>query len=302
MKDLVRTLESLSKKYSVSIMIKDFTYVVFRTPPMTGLRGSFNVHNNEYCALIASNNKAHAHCVKTSHSQLKRKIRGSANPTAGFWGVCYAGVRDYVIPLLYDNIVIGAMIVGSFPCGGERAESSFARLSRDYGFDTGALRERYRNSLAEWNQNDEVLQCEFKICALYLQELIKKYVDIAQLAPYLLTCKLQTRRFETLERAVEYIKGHLGEELTIGSLAAVCFCSKSTISHLFSEMLGMGVSTYITNERVFYAQKLLRETSLPISEISERCGFCSPTYFANVFRGRTQLTAGEYRKKYYKRK
>lgn len=43
---------------------------------------------------------------------------------------------------------------------------------------------------------------------------------------------------------------------------------------------------------------MLREEGASISEISEKCGFSSVSYFSRVFKENTDTTALAYRKKY----
>ena len=53
---------------------------------------------------------------------------------------------------------------------------------------------------------------------------------------------------------------------------------------------------YLLKTRIVTARRLLTETALPISEISNRCGFSSLSYFCRVFKAQTQSTPLQFRK------
>lgn len=55
----------------------------------------------------------------------------------------------------------------------------------------------------------------------------------------------------------------------------------------------------LNRHRINICEQLLRETSLPIQEISERVGFGSVQNFAIVFKKYSGMTASEYRASAY---
>ncbi|MBE6374353.1 MAG: helix-turn-helix domain-containing protein, partial [Lentisphaerae bacterium] len=56
----------------------------------------------------------------------------------------------------------------------------------------------------------------------------------------------------------------------------------------------------LQNFRLAQAETLLRTTLLPLTEISDRCGFCDSNYFILCFRKRYKITPYRYRKLFLK--
>ena len=53
---------------------------------------------------------------------------------------------------------------------------------------------------------------------------------------------------------------------------------------------------YLLRYRISQAALLLRETNLPVAEVGMRCGFDSPSHFAQTFRKYFSITPSAYRK------
>ena len=58
----------------------------------------------------------------------------------------------------------------------------------------------------------------------------------------------------------------------------------------------MGIIQYLTYVRVTNAKKLLRESTLSVMEVAERCGFNDSNYFSAVFKKVKGMTPMSYRK------
>ena len=57
----------------------------------------FNIHDNSYCAYIKTYPDAWAHCIEKQEKVLNKCASGA------FEGVCYAGVKEYVYPILRED-------------------------------------------------------------------------------------------------------------------------------------------------------------------------------------------------------
>ncbi len=97
--------------------------------------------------------------------------------------------------------------------------------------------------------------------------------------------------------AMRYVSEHFGEqELSVAEIAETAHLSAGYLGDLFRKETGISLKTHITDIRMKAAEQLLRENTLSVSEIAERCGYRSSQYFTTVFSGRTGKTPGEYRK------
>lgn len=101
-----------------------------------------------------------------------------------------------------------------------------------------------------------------------------------------------------LFQAIEYVKAHLHESPSLKKAAEHANISASYLSKIFISQLHTPYSTFLLNEKILYAQKLLAGSSLTMEEIADKAGFSSNTYFSDCFKRRTGLTPLQFRKSY----
>jgi AraC family transcriptional regulator len=93
-----------------------------------------------------------------------------------------------------------------------------------------------------------------------------------------------------------YISAHLHEPLTLDGLAAVAGYSPYHFARLFRQATGDSPYQYLLRQRVAGAQRLLRETALPVQEVALACGFTNQSHFTRVFSRLLGVTPGAYRR------
>lgn len=93
-----------------------------------------------------------------------------------------------------------------------------------------------------------------------------------------------------------YIHAHYPEALSLEFLAKHFGISTSYLSHRFKNVTGFSVTDYIQMTRIRNAQALLINTMMPITEISEPCGFNCFSQFNRVFRKHIGMSPSTYRK------
>lgn len=90
---------------------------------------------------------------------------------------------------------------------------------------------------------------------------------------------LKMRSAESLvARAIAYIDGHYREKITVDGIARALNVSSSLLSHYFKCELNVSVYRYITEKRLAYAHRLLRD-GMPITEVSRLCGYADYSSF-----------------------
>lgn len=99
-----------------------------------------------------------------------------------------------------------------------------------------------------------------------------------------------------ITRTILYINEHITENLTIEEICSHAFISKYYFCREFKRYTGLSVMKYILLSRLSFAQELMRDTDLTISEIAYRAGFSSSNYFCNVFKKENGITPKEFRK------
>jgi AraC-like DNA-binding protein len=85
--------------------------------------------------------------------------------------------------------------------------------------------------------------------------------------------------------------------LSVHDIAGKLGVQRRTLARHFLSVRGRNVLAEITSCRVARAQRMLRETRLPVKRIAYAAGFNSPTHLAVVFRREIGLSPREYREK-----
>jgi len=101
----------------------------------------------------------------------------------------------------------------------------------------------------------------------------------------------------TLADLRAYIEDHIGEDLTITTLARHAHLNAKYLGELFKETTGEPLGEYIIRMRMRRACALLADSPLKVYEIAERVGYGSPRHFATMFRAIVGLSPAEYRER-----
>lgn len=99
-----------------------------------------------------------------------------------------------------------------------------------------------------------------------------------------------------LSKTIEFITANYRRPITLDEIAKNAFVSPCHISRLFRKEMGVSWVSYLWNLRIYEAKTLLRETDLPIGDVSERIGIADPHYFAKYFKEQTGQSPTSYRK------
>ncbi len=101
-----------------------------------------------------------------------------------------------------------------------------------------------------------------------------------------------------MTKVIDIINRKYSNELTLDYICNEMHMSKYHFCRKFKSTMGITVMEYILKTRLTAAKNKLTKGKLPISEISEKCGFSSISYFCQVFKRSTGITPSEYRKKF----
>jgi len=99
-------------------------------------------------------------------------------------------------------------------------------------------------------------------------------------------------------RIGKYISNNYMNKVSLQDIAEKEFLSSQYLSLKLKEVFGEGFNDYLNRIRVEESTKLLLETDMNISEISEEVGFSHVRYYNKHFKILYKLTPLQYRKKY----
>ncbi|HYT11058.1 MAG TPA: helix-turn-helix domain-containing protein [Mycobacteriales bacterium] len=89
---------------------------------------------------------------------------------------------------------------------------------------------------------------------------------------------------------------HLEEDLSVARLARRAHMSERTFARRFRAETGTTPHSWLTWQRVLYAQRLLETTDLDVDRVAERSGFGSPAMLRHHFLGRVGAPPQRYRR------
>lgn len=101
-----------------------------------------------------------------------------------------------------------------------------------------------------------------------------------------------------IKKSIEYINLHYDEDLCLSQLADQAGVSYHHFSRLFKKVSNHNFKEYLTLVRTNKAKQLLKDTQIPITEISHICGFREHKHLIFAFNKYCGMTPTELRKRY----
>ena len=101
---------------------------------------------------------------------------------------------------------------------------------------------------------------------------------------------------ERIYEALQYIKDHFREELSLEDICGSLNISKSECCRCFRRNLRMTPFEYLMMYRIHMAAQILEKTGRTITEVALETGFHSNSYFGKLFKRYMNCTPAEYRR------
>ena len=211
-----------------------------------------------------------------SDMELLKRCRKSKKPETH---ICPVGLVDVAIPIIYDDIILGYIILGQF--------------KQENNFDT--VKQYLKNYISDTDE----MKAYYDELPVLDDEKIQSIINlVTMLAKYILTENMvKTDLNKNIKEAVSYIDNNLDKKLTIDGISRSINISKSTIYRNFHSFLNCTVNEYMTLKRIEKSVDLLLNTDLSIEDITQKVGFESASYYSKVFKKHKGLSPLKYRKK-----
>lgn len=100
---------------------------------------------------------------------------------------------------------------------------------------------------------------------------------------------------EIMQKAVVYLHSRFKDGISLSDVSKYCGLSQSYFSHSFKEFCGVSFMEYLDKLRFEYAENLLKNTHLSITEVCYSSGFKSVTNFNRRFLKKHSISPTEYR-------
>ena len=103
---------------------------------------------------------------------------------------------------------------------------------------------------------------------------------------------------DVIDLVLTYINNNYKKPITNKSIAALVGYHEYHLNRLFLKRMGTGIHRYIIDMRIDEAKRLLLNSNLPLSQISEQVGFSNNTYFSNCFSKKIGISPSNFRKEF----
>lgn len=224
-----------------------------------------NIHSTTFCTYIKSYPEMWDKCIK-NQKKIFRYLE--ENDYEMFFGSCYVGVGEYIVPIYDGKQLFGFISVGKY--AGNRGKMIHA--AEKYIINKGEMEDNFDKNLSMEIPDAELIETiVYPICAMLMEEVRRKPPEI------------YSRNEGIVNNALVYIHRNFSSKIGLAATAKYCHCSPRTLSRLFAERTGLSVGKYIENLRMERAQSLLTETALSVTEIAFLCGYIDPNYFSSRF-------------------
>lgn len=265
-----RVLDRLSEQlFADAVYIGDSSHELFRRQDEIDQQNLLG----DYIARLKMNEKPTAYPVEKEHDlylAISKGDKATAAPLLNellgyiyFYSADSVTVRTRITELMV--ILSRAAILG-----GANAEQILS-ISQEYMQDLRAIYSQ--EELTRW-----------------LAGSLNRFTD-------LVFTMLDVKHSNAMNAAVNYIKAHYGEKLTLEETAEAAGYTPSYFSRIFREEMGCTFKEYLSEYRVERSKHLLLSGNDSISDICSVVGFTDQSYFTKIFRRSTGTTPDKFRKR-----
>ncbi len=236
----------------------------------------YNIHSNPYCIYIKSSLENRKQCISQQDNvweKCKNKI---------FYGECYAGCGEFVVPINKNDELLGFICVGGYCASLRKCHNT----ATEYGFGKEKLEELFNSFLKKDIPDTDMVNTLIQPLAAMLVILYSESVNrISSVGKDYIYANI-----------LSIIHTEYMSPISINHIADLCHCSPSYVSHIFKKNSGTTICKYLTDIRIAAAKKLLCNSEFSVSEIAFLTGFTDSNYFIYVFSKSCGMSPGKFRK------
>jgi len=102
-----------------------------------------------------------------------------------------------------------------------------------------------------------------------------------------------------ISAGIKYMEENPIPDKSIAEISAMCGVSIGYFEKLFKAHYGITPMEFLNEQKIFFIKELLWDKNNSLEEIAEKTGFCDSGYLCRIFKKKTGMTPGEYRKLYF---
>jgi len=101
---------------------------------------------------------------------------------------------------------------------------------------------------------------------------------------------------EEISQVMRYLDANVGRLVSIGEMAELIYRSPDYLIKHFRAETGMTPYRYLMKRKMQVAEKLLRDTALPVGEVAAQLGYDDAHYFSGLFKKERGVSPLKYRR------
>lgn len=210
---------------------------------------------------------------------------------------CCFGLIDAAIPIVLQNVYLGALMIGQVRTERKDLENIVAlpehRIIKEHLTE---LQQYYEEiPVLDYGQICKYSETLSQLCQYMVEnkEIEKKTEEKAESEKEEMNV-LKESSF--VSQAKDYVRNHLEDDVTLTETARNCAISPSYLSRVFVKETGQCFSLFVSEEKIKKAKEWLENQEMSVSEIGDRLGFNETGYFIKIFKRNVGMTPGMYRK------
>lgn len=287
-------LSYLHDRHNVQICIKDFCGFIPINKALDEALRPFLAHTNVFCMYMKSTQEHYRVCL----SMIRRMYNKCKTTRKPYFGLCHAGLGEYVVPIYSGDVLIGCLNAGFFQVDERRTRARMGRACRHApALDCREALALYREGVQTAGVDVDSMLIGLELLAEYLGQTYT-ILQTTHSAPAAVRGYLTSGEDTILSHAMEYIRLNSGSHISVAALARFCHCSESYLSRIFKRRTGVNINVYVNKVRMELAKNHLLLSNESVAEIASRVGFNDPNYFSRVFTQIIGVSPTEFRRRF----
>ncbi len=151
--------------------------------------------------------------------------------------------------------------------------------------------------IKETENSSKLLSSEKTDILTAINELSKLFSAYIKAIPFENKTHLPVKENDQICEIIKWTETNYAEKYTIDDIASKIGYTKNYFCNKFKSVTGITYIEYLTHVRILHSCEYLKKnTEMSISDISEKCGFFTTSYFISKFKRIVGMSPGKYRK------
>ena len=240
---------------------------------------NYEIHLHSVCLYLKQNPKAQQSCF------INKRRLNDAKITEPYYSCCYAGIEEFVIPVIYEGESILRINLSGFRGLLKKSEKFMQRITSKYGNHFAQL---YMELSPNPPRLEEIMKFVNPLKYMFI-ELYKSAQSISANSR-----KISPTR-QIFIKALRYINENYMQQISCDSISSKLNYSTSYMQYIFKKEGNTTIKAYINKVRLRRAKYLLAYSDASITSIALSCGFLDSNYFSTAFKGKYGVSPKKYR-------